>query len=213
MTKFFSKFSKRTLWIVLAVVVLVSAGGYAYYQMEYLPSQEQTDEPGLQTATIRRGDIVLYASGSGTLIAASEASFGFGVSGQVKEVYVSVGDVVEAGRLLAELDNTSQEIQYTQAKRELAEMTSAYAIATAEQSIADALLEVDSAYSHLAYIISPEVLYWEQEIVKLEGELAAARQEAESSPSTEATEKVQELEAKLNLYQDKLHSPYHTFFL
>ena len=36
MTKFFSKFSKRTRWIVLAIVVLGSAGGYAYYQMEYL---------------------------------------------------------------------------------------------------------------------------------------------------------------------------------
>ena len=201
MTKFFSK---RTLWIVLFIVVLASAGGYAYYQMEYLPAQEQADEPGLQTATVRRGDIVLYASGSGTLIAASEASFGFGTSGQVKDVFVSVGDMVEAGQLLAELDNTTQEIQYTQAKRELAEMTSPYAIASAEQAIADALLEVDSAYSHLAYLISPEVLYWEQEIVKLEGELTAARHEAESSPSTEADQKVKDLEAKLDLYQDKL---------
>jgi RND family efflux transporter MFP subunit len=197
-------FSKRTLWIALAIIVLATAGGYAYYQMEYLPSQEQTDEPGLQTATIRRGDIVLYASGSGTLIAAAEASFGFSTSGQVRDVFVSVGDVVEAGQLLAELDNTSQEIQYTQAKRELAEMTSAYAIASAEQAIADALLEVDSAYSHLAYLISPDVLYWEVEIDKLEVELAEARQEAETSPSAEADQKVQELEAKLDLYQDKL---------
>jgi len=204
MTKFFSKSSMRTLWIVLIIVVLASAGGYAYYQMEYLPSQEQADEPGLQTATVRRGDIVLYASGGGTLVAASEASFGFGTSGQVKDVYVSVGDVVEAGQLLAELDNTSQEIQYKQAKRELAETTSAYAIASAEQAIADALLEVDSAYSHLAYLISPDVLYWEVEIDKLEVELAEARQEAETSPSAEANAKVQELEAKLDLYQDKL---------
>ena len=89
-------FSKRTLWIVLIIVVLASAGGYAYYQMEYIPSQEQTGEPGLQTATIRRGDIVLYASGSGTLIAASEASFGFGTSGQVKEVFVSVVRLIQS---------------------------------------------------------------------------------------------------------------------
>ena len=83
-------------------------------------------------------------------------------------------------------------------------MTSPYAIATAEQAIADALLEVDSAYSHLAYLISPEVLYWEQEIVKLEDELAEAKQEREKYSSTEANQKVQELEAKLDLYQDKL---------
>ena len=201
---FLSKIPRRAWWVILAVVVLAGAGGFAYYQMIYTPAQAQTDEPGLQTATIRRGDIVLYASGSGTLIAATEASFGFGTSGQVKEVFVSVGDVVEAGQLLAELDNTSQEIQYTQAKRDLAEMTSPYAIATAEQAIADALLEVDSSYSHLAYLISPEVLAGEEQVAELEDELAAAKLEAESSPSTEADQKVKDLEAKLDYFQDKL---------
>jgi RND family efflux transporter MFP subunit len=202
-TPFLAKISKRVWWIILAVVVLSSAGGFAYYRLAN-DSEEQADEDELQTATIRRGDIVLYASGSGTLIAASEASFGFGTSGQVKEIFVSVGDVVEAGQLLAELDNTTQEIQYTQAKRALTEMTSPYAIATAEQAIADALLEVDSSYSHLAYLISPEVLAGEEEVAKLEAELTAARQEAEASPSTEADQKVKELEAKLDYCQDKL---------
>ncbi|MDK1119338.1 MAG: efflux RND transporter periplasmic adaptor subunit [Anaerolineae bacterium] len=204
MLRYFSKLPKRTVWIILVVVVLVSLGGIAYYQILYKPAQQQTDEPSLQTATVRRGDIVLYASGSGTLAPAAEASFGFGVSGQVKEVYVNVGDVVEAGQLLAELDNITQEIQYTQAKRELAEMTSPFALATAEQAIAVALLEVDSAYGHLAYLISPEVLHWEEEIAKVEQELAAARKEAETSPSTEPDQKVQELEAKLDLFKEKL---------
>lgn len=204
MPSFLANLPKRTLWIVLAVVVLVSAGGFAYNRMVYVPAQERADESGLQTATVRRGDIVLYASGSGTLTPAAEASFGFATSGQVKDVFVSVGDIVEAGRLLAELDNTSQEIQYTQAKRDLAELTSPYALATTKQALAEAMLEVDSAYGHLAYIISPSVLYWEEEIAKLEAELTAAKQEAETSSSTEAAEKVQELEAKLDLYQDKL---------
>lgn len=204
MLRYFSKLPKRTVWIILVVVVLVSLGGIAYYQILYKPAQQQTDEPSLQTATVRRGDIVLYASGSGTLAPAAEASFGFGISGQVIEVFVNVGDVVEAGQLLAELDNITQEIQYTQAKRELAEMTSPFALATAEQAIAVALLEVDSAYGHLAYLISPEVLHWEEEIAKVEQELAAARKEAETSPSTEPDQKVQELEAKLDLFKEKL---------
>jgi len=203
MPTFLSNFPKRLLWIILAVVILVSAGGFAYYRMVYTPTQ-QTDEPGLQTATVRRGELVIYASGSGTLTAASEASFGFGTSGQVKDLYVKVGDVVEAGQLLAKLDNTTQELQYTQAKRDLAELTSPYAIATAEQAIAEAMLAVDSTYSHLAYIISPTVLYWEEEIAKVEAELADAKQEAEISPSAEADQKVKDFEAKLDLFQDKL---------
>ena len=204
MIKFFSKLSKRTLWIILIVGILAGAGGYTYYRVVVTPAQQQTDEPGLQTATVRRGDLVIYASGTGTLIATSEASFGFGTSGQVKDLYVKVGDVVEAGQLLAELDSTTQEIQYTQAKRNLADLASPYAIATAEQAIAEAMLEVDTAHGHLAYIIGPEVLYWEEEIAKVEQDLTGVKQEAETAPSAEADQKVKDLEAKLDLYQDKL---------
>ena len=200
---FISKLPRRTLWIVLIVIILAGGGGYVYFKLNPA-STETSDQTTLQTATVRQGDIIIYASGTGTLTAASEATFGFGTNGQVKAIYVSVGDKVEAGQLLAELDNSSQEIAYTQAKRALAELTSPYAIATAEQTLAEALLEVDTAYSHLAYIISPEVLNWEEQVAQGETELAAAKQEAESAPSTEADQKVAELEAKLDLYQDKL---------
>lgn len=200
---FMSRLRWRTLVILLAVVALAGAGGFAYYRMAYVPTQ-QTEEQTLQTATVRRGDLVIYASGSGTLTAAAEASFGFETSGQVKIVYVKVGDVAEAGQLLAELDNSTQEIEYAQAKRDLAELTSPYAIASAEQALAEARLEVDSAYSTLAYLISPSVLRWEEEVAGLETELAAAKKQAEAVPSTEADQKVKELEAQLNLYQEKL---------
>lgn len=200
---FLSKLPKRTGWIVLAVIILLGGGGYAYYRLYYTPSQ-QTDEPGLQTATVRRSDLVLYASGSGTLTSAIEASFGFGTSGQVKNVAVKVGDVVEAGQLLAELDNTSQETQYEQAKRNLAELTSPYAIATAEQAIFQAQADVDDAFGHLAYILSPNVLRWEEETDRLEQELANAKQAAEATPSTEADQNIKVLEAQLVQAQEKL---------
>lgn len=198
-----SKRPTQMLAILLTLLAIASAGGFAYYRFFYPPTQ-QTDEASLQTTTVRRGELVVYASGTGTLTAATEASFGFGTSGQVKSLYVKVGDVVEAGQLLAELDSTTQEIQYAQAKRELAELISPYAIATAKQAIADALLEVDSAYGHLAYLISPTVLYWEGEVAKVESELAAARQQAEASPSTETDQEVKELEEKLDYFQEKL---------
>jgi multidrug efflux pump subunit AcrA (membrane-fusion protein) len=199
-----SKLPRRTWWIILALVVLAGAGGYAYYRMFYNNPSEQTDENELQTATVRKGDLVIYASGSGTLVAATEASFGFDTNGQVKESFVSIGDVVEAGQLLAELDNSSQELAYNQAKRDLAELTSPYAIASAEQALAEAQVDVDSAYSHLAYMISLSVLKWEEEIKKLETELTAAKQEVETSPSTEADQKVRDLEAQLENAQGKL---------
>jgi RND family efflux transporter MFP subunit len=195
-------FSKKLTWLITAVILLAGAGGT--YYTNFMEPGEQSDEPALQTARVRQGDLVIYASGSGTLIPAEEASFGFGASGQVKEVHVQAGDVVEAGQVLAELDDTSQEIALTQAKRSLAELTSPYSIATAEGTLATAMQDVDSARSHLAYIISPTVLYWEEEITRVETELGEAHRAAEESSSTEAAQKVQELEATLSLYEDKL---------
>jgi len=194
-----TKFPKRALWIALAVIILAGGGGFAYYHFFYTPTQQQADDPGLQTATVRRGDLVIYASGSGTLTAASEASFGFGTSAQVKSLNVKVGDVVEAGQLLAELDNSTQEIAYAQAKRNLAELTSPYAIATAEQDLATAQQSVISTRSTLAYLISPTVLYWEEQVAQAQQALADAQ--TSSSADSEAVKQAQEA---LTSYQAKL---------
>ena len=202
-SSFFSKFSRRILWILLAVLALAGGGGYAYYRMVYLP-QQTTDEPTMQTATARQGDLVIYASGTGTLVPAEEASFGFGANGQVTKINVKVGDRVESGQLLAELDNSTQETQYAQAKRALAELTSPYAIATAEQDVVTAKANVDSARSHLAYLLSPSVLYWEEQVAQAEQDLAAVQADAQSSSSTEADQKVQQAQDALNTAQDKL---------
>ncbi len=203
MPAFLAKHPRRTLWISLVVVVLVGAGGYAYYQKVYLPKQT-TDAPTMQTATARQGDLIIYASGTGTLVPAAESSFGFSASGQVTTINAKVGDVVKAGQLLAELDNSTQQIQYTQAKRALAELTSPYAIATAEQDVATAQQSVDSARSHLAYVLSPSVLYWEEQVAQAQQDLADAQAAAKASPSTEADQKVKQAQDTLNNYQDKL---------
>jgi multidrug resistance efflux pump len=193
--------TKSLVIIVTMVLLLASCGGKS---VEEQPVDKPTPVENISpTQSTARTGVTILADGV-VQTAQPEMSLAFETSGKLREVSVNEGNVVEAGQLLAELNNTDQEIQYTQAKRDLAEMTSPYALATAEQAIADALLEVDSAYSHLAYLISPDVLYWEEEILKLEQELEVARQEAEKSSSTEAIEKVKELEAKLDLYQEKL---------
>ena len=181
----FSKFPKRTLWIILVVAILAGGGGYAYYQRVYLP-QQTTDEPTMQTATARQGDLVIYASGTGTLI------------------NVKVGDTVEAGQLLAELDNSTQEIEYAQAKRALAELTSPYAIATAEQDLATAMANVDNARSHLAFLISPSVLHWEEQAAKAQQNLTDAQAAAKATPSAEADQKVKQAQDALTTAQEKL---------
>jgi RND family efflux transporter MFP subunit len=204
-TEWLSKINKRTWWVVTAVVLLVGAGGYAYYALVYVPSQATvTTTAAMQTAVVRQGNLIIYASGNGTLVAASQASFGFGASGQITKVNAKVGDVVQAGDVLAEMDNSTQQIQYTQAKRALAEMTSPYAIAVAEQGVATALQSVDTARGTLAYLLSPTILYWEEQINQADLDLAKAKAEAKKNPSAEADAAVKKAEGLLDFNKDKL---------
>jgi HlyD family secretion protein len=97
----FTKLNKRHYFIIaVGILALVSIGGFAYYRLGYLPSQAQ-DEAEIQTTTVRQGDLVIYASGSGKLIALNELELGFGTSGLISELNVQAGDEVIAGDVLA----------------------------------------------------------------------------------------------------------------
>ena len=203
MPAFLSRLSRRAIWMIVGVVVLAGAGGFVYYKMVYLPAQTPS-QPALQTTVVRQGNLTISASGTGTLAPADQVTFGFGTSGQVTSLSVKVGDQVQAGQVLAELDNTSQQVAYTQAQRALADLTSPYAIATAEQTIATDMANIDTARGQLAYLIGPQVLYWEEQIAKTQQDLADAQAAAKATPSTEADQKVKQIEDQLSLYQDKL---------
>jgi multidrug resistance efflux pump len=193
--------TKSLILIVSMLLLLAACGGKpADEQPTGTPTPVENTLPAPTAAPV---GITILADGL-VQTAQPVMPLAFESSGTLRGVFVEVGDVVESGQLLAELNNTDQDVQYMQAKRELAELTSPYALATAEQAIAEALLNVDRAYGHLAYLISPDVLYWEEEILKVEQDLEVARREAETSSSTDATEKIKELEAKLDLYQEKL---------
>ena len=128
---------KPAFWIVLIVVVLAIVGG-AYY---YVSSQRNAaaaataQQPTLQTATARTGNIVLRASGTGSLVAAKESSLGFKTSGTLTVLNVQVGSQVKAGDLIAQLDSSNQTLALAQAQQALNQLTSPSAIATAKLAV------------------------------------------------------------------------------
>ena len=104
-----SRVPKKVFWIVLIVVVVAGAGTGAYAALRPAQTTAAATTAALQTATARQGDLVLEASGTGYLVAASESSIGFDISGKISSLDVKLGDTVEKGQLLAGLDDTSEQ--------------------------------------------------------------------------------------------------------
>jgi RND family efflux transporter MFP subunit len=132
--------SRPVFWIVLIVLVLAIGGGAYYFvnAQQAAAAAATAKQATIQTATARTGNIILRASGTGTLVAAAESNLGFQTSGTLTTLNVQVGSQVKAGDLLAQLDNSNQTLALTQAQQALNELTSASAIATAQQAVATA---------------------------------------------------------------------------
>jgi RND family efflux transporter MFP subunit len=147
---------------------------------------------------------VLYANGTGTLIPSGESSFGFNTSGQVSEIDVKVGDQVQAGQVLAQLDDTAAKIKLAEAQKAMDALTSSAAIATAKQDLATAESDLVSAKANLEYLISPEVLYWEEKVAEREQTLTDAQTAYQTDTSDAAKQKVTEAETSLKYAQNSL---------
>lgn len=85
----------------LAIVALIAA---AWFFLK--PKQEQ---PQYITAAVSRGDIENSVLATGVLEATKMISVGAQVSGQVKKMYVQLGDEVKQGQLIAQIDSVRQE--------------------------------------------------------------------------------------------------------
>ncbi len=75
--------------------------------------------PGSRTATAQSGVVQSTVSGSGNLQAASQLNLGFKTSGTVTHIYITQGEQVVQGQLLATLDPQSAEVTLEQAKASL----------------------------------------------------------------------------------------------
>ncbi len=93
-------FLRRWKLIALGVCALAVAG-YAWHRLN--PGEQALT---YQTAEVMRGDIEVTISAAGTVTPKETVSVGAQVSGQLEELLVEVGDHVEVGDLLAQIDAT-----------------------------------------------------------------------------------------------------------
>lgn len=197
-------------WLAFALILIGAA--IAYYRLVYAPAHT-TQTSNMQTADVRQGELTLSAVGSGTLTAPEE-ELGFTDSGEmtVTGVYVNVGDLVNAGDLLAEVDSKQAKLSYEEAKQKYDELTSPAGIAAAERAIADAQASVQSAKLQLEYLISPNVMYWEEKIDEAQIDLKKAQVRLAEDPNDEAAQKnAKKAQAFLSFAQDKLAEAWENY--
>lgn len=104
---------KRTTLYVIFGGVLIAAvvGGVAWRARRARQPEEET-----RSAVVERGTILVAVSSSGSVEPRARVGLAFDLPGRVAEVAVEVGDVVEAGDVLARLDTTDLEFAVQQAE-------------------------------------------------------------------------------------------------
>ncbi len=197
-----------TVVIVLCTLVLAACGG-AGASNPPLPTvvlSGATQQPAVDHAGV---------TASGIVLAVQEARLSFLTIGKVTAVHVQLGDTVEAGQVLVELDDAAARRDLAQAESALTEFTSPTAIARARQDVAATEEAQQTARNRLEYYITPGVLYWEERLALSEQTLDAAKAGAGTSPTSEQTQAITEAEkavsraqANLAYAQKQLHDVY-----
>ena len=209
-----SLIKKHPIWAILTalLILLLVAGGWIYFmQTRKAATVATTVAP--QTAIARQGNLIISAGGTGTLAVSNEVDLSFSTSGQVTGVFVEPGDHVEAGTLLAQIDDQQAQIDYTTAKNAYEELTSAAAVATALQQVAQAQTDLMSAKYDLEYLIGPDVMYWETEIANGQATLKQSEAAAQAAPSdTSAQQALQKAKDFLGFAQDKLNEAWKLYY-
>ena len=98
---------KKKWWIVAILLIVVAGLGYAAFSFQQRMSavQAEMEAPAGETAVVERGTMRVTVDASGSLAPDDEVTLAFQSGGQVAEVLVEVGDVVQAGDVLARLDD------------------------------------------------------------------------------------------------------------
>jgi len=211
--RLFAGVPKKIIRLVLAVILLAAVGSAVYFPVTTMTAKNTVTETAtLQTASVTTGDLIIYATGSGTLTPADQVDLAFGTGGVVKAIYFQVNDMVNEGELLAEVDDSDVQIKYKQAKRNLLELTSMASIASAEEAIAAAQSALDSANNHLAYVISPDVFLWEREVKEATQAVDDAKAALEASPdNADLKAALEKAEAYLDFAEDKLDGNWYYY--
>lgn len=103
---------KSWLWWLLAAIALLLILFLPLRMGQHAPAHYQIEK-------VRRGDLVVTVSATGTLSPVNEVEVGIEVSGTIEKVFADYNDRVNVGQVLAKLDTRRLEAQAEQSKSAL----------------------------------------------------------------------------------------------
>jgi HlyD family secretion protein len=136
---------KKKWWIIIAVVALVACLGYVGFSAFQRTSQQAMADSVTETAVVERGTIRVSIDGSGSLAPNDEVALAFSSGGEVAEVLVQVDDVVQAGDVLARLDDAEAREAVADAELQVAQAEIDLALTRAEVELGLAQADLDAA--------------------------------------------------------------------
>lgn len=105
---------KKFLLVLLVILPLAGAG--AWWGWEFIHQEEKNQ---LSTVKVMRGNLEERVTAIGTIKPKIDVEVGAQISGQLTKIYVEVGDQVEEGQLLAEIDTEVLQAKVTASKAQI----------------------------------------------------------------------------------------------
>ncbi len=183
---------KRSKLVITGIVLAAIIGGALYFTQS--SAADESAAPELQTAKVRTGDLVITASGAGSIVPAAQVDLGFRSAGAVSELIVENGDAVTTAQILARLEENIQ------AEADFQALFSADGLAQAKLAVANAEATLEDATNAVIYLVGSEAWYWEGQLDQAEAAVDALDAAATSSQREDAQKAVDEARARMDYF-------------
>lgn len=184
--------------IAAIIAALVVAGGAVAIGWTFWAPSQAAVEPA--TIAVARGNVEQTVLASGALEARSVTSVGAEVSGRIQTLAVKLGDVVDKGALIAEIDSVDQQNAVKSAEASLANMQAQLSARQADLKTAQAALERADKLKAQSLLSAADQLTAEANLASAEAAIASL--EAQISQSELAVDA-----ARLNLERTRITAP------
>lgn len=170
----FTKFRVPRWVLALLAFGLIAGGGYMAYS-QITTNQQQETRRRVQTATVEQMNLPVTVTANGVVQPERSVNVSPKNSGILKQLLVKEGDRVEAGQILAYMDDSNLQGQFTQAKAQLASSQAnlnKLLAGNRPQEIAQAQAQLASAQANLDKLLAGNR---PQEVAQAQAQLASAQ--------------------------------------